>query len=56
MAAEVTVDSLYTRLGQSPPPRPRPSERPPPDTIITATIETIDNDRAYALLGVLAPS
>lgn len=52
------MESLYTRLAQSPPPRPepRPGGRPPPETIYTASIETIDNDRAYALLGVLAPS
>lgn len=27
-----------------------------PDTCMTATIETIDDDRASSLLGVLAPS
>lgn len=26
---------------------------PPPDTIFTATIETIDNDRAYSLLNAV---
>lgn len=27
-----------------------------PETCITATIETVDDDRASSLLGVLAPS
>jgi hypothetical protein len=27
-----------------------PDDPPPPDTTLTATIETIDNDRAYMLL------
>lgn len=28
----------------------------PPETCITATIETVDDDRASSLLGVLPPS
>jgi hypothetical protein len=32
---------------------PRDPSKPPPDTIFTATIETIDNDRAYSLLGAV---
>jgi hypothetical protein len=43
--------SLYTELAiAARQPAAGPDDRPPPDTTLTATIETIDNDRAYALL------
>ncbi len=42
--------SLY-RLLARPVQDPDPDERrPPPTTVLTATIETIDNDRAVALM------
>jgi hypothetical protein len=42
--------SLYRLLAQSVQ-DPDPGERqPPPTTVLTATIETIDNDRAVALM------
>ena len=46
--------SLYDSLAVSLPRDPqKPRDpKPPPDTIYTATIETIDNDRAYSLLGI----
>lgn len=52
-------ETLYQQLAERPRPRPRPqqSNQPtPPGTIHTATIETVDNDRATALLpGAIAP-
>lgn len=46
-------DTLYRRLGRevSRAPISDSDNPPPPDTVITATIETIDNDRATNLLG-----
>lgn len=44
------VQSLYTARG-----RHHVGMRDP-ETCITATIETVDDDRASSLLGVLAPS
>jgi hypothetical protein len=46
--------SLYKVLGVEAPARPVGAV--PPDTIITKTIETVDNDRAVALMpGVGMP-
>lgn len=49
--------TLYEMMAQPPRPRPeQPNQPAPPGTILTATIETVDNDRATALLpGAIAP-
>jgi hypothetical protein len=42
---------MYSALAQTARvPSDRPDD-PPPDTIITKAIETVDNDRAYALMA-----
>ncbi len=53
-------DDLYTILAKRPEPdddnrepRPRPDKRDP-HTVHTASVETIDNDRASYLLGGIA--
>lgn len=49
--------TLYEVMAEPPRPRPQqPNQPTPPGTILTATIETVDNDRATALLpGAVAP-
>jgi hypothetical protein len=47
LAVPVSNDSGRPQNPGRPPEDPR---RPPPETTFTATIETIDNDRAYSLL------
>lgn len=42
--------SIYEARGRA------PDDKPGPHTIHTATIETVDNDQAPSLLGVLPPS
>lgn len=44
------LSSLYSTRGRA------YVGRRDPETCITATIETVDDDRASSLLGVLAPS
>lgn len=45
------VDTLYRALAVAATATDEDDKPPPPDTIFTATIETIDNDRATSLLG-----
>lgn len=50
-------DDLYTHLSEQAPGAEdgREDKKDPPGTVYTASIETIDNDRAGSLLGVSGP-
>jgi hypothetical protein len=55
MKEHAMPDDLYARLAESPAAREGREDRDPPGTLHTASIETIDNDRAGSLLGPVGP-
>ena len=48
-------DDLYARLSEPATDGEGREDRDPPGTLHTASIETIDNDRAGSLLGPVGP-